>query len=211
MEQFATTVAAIGVSWHDASRFPIPGRLMHLSPALTIFAAATLAALSAGCAAGRPATEAVGSSSGNRDAEHVEGFYAICDGAHAHRETLLLRAGAFEHFIHTHGMYGSRSAGSYALIGDTIALRVERTRPAPDGDERPIPPDYDFVTGDIGGHPVLWRGRETARQHASNAGAVSVYAALFHAGSENADRAPPSCDGLRSRAGAGAAAVGSSR
>jgi hypothetical protein len=174
-------------------------RLMSASPALTVLAAGILAVMTACCAAGRPASEAIGARFGNSDAEDIDGFYAICSGAYAHRETLVLRAGGFEHFIHTHGMYGSRSVGSYALVGDTITLQIEQTRPAPEADERPMPPEYDLVIGEIGGRRVLWRGRQAARQNASGTVEISVYAALFFAGPDSADRAVPSCSDVRRR------------
>jgi hypothetical protein len=136
-----------------------------------------------------------------RVAEPPEGVYAICVGAYAHDESLVIRDGEFVHSIQTHGIYGGRTRGTYAVAGDTLHMSVTRTDPAPDGVRQPLTLTYDFVIGEYAGFPVLWRGTEPGTRSVAETGAMSQYAALFYGGPDPARPDVPSCAEVRERLG----------
>lgn len=125
--------------------------------------------------------------------EPLEGYFAICSGAYATVERLILREGEFEHFIQTHGIYGGRSNGTYEVVGDTLVMTVTEVGPAPEGVVQPLTLERDFVVGEYAGMPVLWRSREAAGQARLEPGTPSQYAALFYGGPERAGSSVPTC------------------
>lgn len=162
---------------------------------------AGIAALSgAACAGSRSASSASGPATFAPPAQRLlDGVYAVCAGAYAHNESLVLRDGTWQHFIQTHGVYGSRSAGTYSMLGDTLVLTVTREGPVPQGVQIPIGRSYDFVVGEYAGLRVLWRGAAAAQAAAANPGAMSEYAALLYSGPDSNGRQVPSCGELRRR------------
>jgi hypothetical protein len=130
---------------------------------------------------------------GSAPAEPLEGYFAICAGAYAQVESLIVREGEFEHFIQSHGIYGGRSSGTYEVVGDTLVMTVTEVGPAPEGVVQPLTLERDFVVGEYAGMPVLWRSREAEAQALLEPGTFSQYAALFYGGPERAGSSVPTC------------------
>lgn len=139
-----------------------------------------------------------------RTPQPLEGIYVICSGAYAHSESLTLRGSTFQHFIRTHGIYGNRSSGTYAQLGDTLVLEVGQQGPVPQGVQRPITLNYNFVIGEHARFRVLWRGTDEAKRATSQPSQVSQYSALFYSGADSAQLQVPSCNEVRGRLRGGA-------
>jgi hypothetical protein len=141
------------------------------------------------------------SSAQEKVAGRIEGFYAICTGAEEHRETLILRDGAFDHYVETHGVHGGRSLGTYSLVGDTIVMNVAQHGPAPDDTYDPLKLDYDFVIGEYAGFQVLWRGREMPALLRPGPAGFSDYLALYYGGLTSDRHNVPTCEQVITRLG----------